>query len=461
MLIKIKKALRIDYHQKLIEILIVSTVSGVLSANIIAPFMVAYVLYGSVPSLMISIWLLLHFTLFAGRIFMSKKLHYFLRINSEKTTKYLKIIFVLTSSTAFLYAIAAWSSVLYAAPDLHVLMIGTIMMALIAGSITTLVSVFHSFVLYIFFSVLPLVGAVLYHGGDIFKIFALLLSIFSLTIILAGYRQFQILRSSIALEEEKEISIKKVEALNESLTSRVKLEVEKNRQIDEQLFQQSRLAQMGEMLSMIAHQWRQPLTAISATSSWIELRARFNQLENDTVQKKAKDISNYAQHLSETIDDFRNFFKQNKEQKETSYDEIVQSILSIIEASIINQNIELHQELNCHNSFTTFPNELRQVVLNLIKNAEDVLLEKKVKNPFIKIETYQKGEKYILEISDNGGGISEDIIEHIFDPYFSTKNEKNGTGLGLYMSKTIIEEHCAGKLSVENRENGALFRIIL
>ncbi len=461
MLIKIKKALRIDYHQKLIEILIVSTVSGVLSANIIAPFMVAYVLYGSVPSLMISIWLLLHFTLFAGRIFMSKKLHYFLRINSEKTTKYLKIIFVLTSSTAFLYAIAAWSSVLYAAPDLHVLMIGTIMMALIAGSITTLVSVFHSFVLYIFFSVLPLVGAVLYHGGDIFKIFALLLSIFSLTIILAGYRQFQILRSSIALEEEKEISIKKVEALNESLTSRVKLEVEKNRQIDEQLFQQSRLAQMGEMLSMIAHQWRQPLTAISATSSWIELRARFNQLENDTVQKKAKDISNYAQHLSETIDDFRNFFKPNKEKKETSYDEIVQSILSIIEASIINQNIELHQELNCHNSFTTFPNELRQVVLNLIKNAEDVLLEKKVKNPFIKIETYQKGEKYILEISDNGGGISEDIIENIFDPYFSTKNEKNGTGLGLYMSKTIIEEHCAGKLSVENRENGALFRIIL
>ncbi len=101
------------------------------------------------------------------------------------------------------------------------------------------------------------------------------------------------------------------------------------------------------------------------------------------------------------------------------------------------------------------------VILNIIKNAEDILIEKEVKTPYIKIITYSKDDEEILEIHDNGGGVPEDIIQNIFNPYFSTKLEKNGTGLGLYMSKTIIEEHCGGKLSVSNNENGAVFKIVL
>ncbi len=226
------------------------------------------------------------------------------------------------------------------------------------------------------------------------------------------------------------------------------------------LTQQSRMAQMGEMISMIAHQWRQPLAAISATSASIELKARLNKLDNDTAQQKAQDISAFSQHLSKTIDDFRDFFKPNKKKIETSYDELITSVLEIIGVSIRNKNIELIQELNCHDRFITYPNELKQVILNLIKNAEDALLEKRIENPYIKIATYTKEDKYILEVSDNAGGVPKNVIDDIFDPYFSTKTKKDGTGLGLYMSKTIIEEHCGGELSVSNDTEGAVFRVV-
>ncbi len=263
------------------------------------------------------------------------------------------------------------------------------------------------------------------------------------------------------MQREIEFKTEALQSLNDDLEKRVAGEVEKNREKDKQLLQQSRMAQMGEMMSMIAHQWRQPLTAISATSSLLELKAKMNKLDQETVEKKAKEISSYSQHLSHTIDDFRDFFKPNKELSKTNYDEIVQSVLGMIEISITNKNIVLHQELNCHGQFSTYPNELKQVLLNLIKNAEEVLLEEEVKDPYIKIETYQKNEKHILEVGDNGGGIPEKIINKIFDPYFSTKGEKNGTGLGLYMSKTIINEHCGGELRVKNGKDGAIFEIEL
>jgi len=263
------------------------------------------------------------------------------------------------------------------------------------------------------------------------------------------------------LEIIKESSNKEIEALNKSLEQRVQEEVDKNREKDKQLLHQSRMAQMGEMISMIAHQWRQPLAAISASSASIELKASLNKLDNNTAQQKAHDISDFSQHLSKTIDDFRTFFKPNKKKMETSYDELIASVLVIIGTSIKNKNIELIQELNYHDKFATYPNELKQVILNFIKNAEDALLEKIPKEPYIKIKTYKEEGNYILEVSDNAGGVPENIIDDIFNPYFSTKTKKDGTGLGLYMSKTIIEEHCGGELNVSNNNDGAVFHIVL
>jgi len=257
--------------------------------------------------------------------------------------------------------------------------------------------------------------------------------------------------------EELEDESLKVKNLNVTLEERVKEELEKNRKKDQQIIEQSRLAQMGEMLSMIAHQWRQPLSAISSTSSGLELKASLGMIDEETVINESQNISRYSQHLSSTIDDFRNFYKSNKNKKKTTYSELIQNVLNIIEVSIVNKNIELVTILKSDKIFNTYSNEIKQVLLNLIKNAEDTLLERDVDNPQITIKS--DGNK--LTISDNGGGVPEDIINKIFDPYFSTKLEKNGTGLGLYISKTIIEEHCSGKLSVANDENGAVFTVLL
>ncbi|MBE9525513.1 MAG: HAMP domain-containing protein [Proteobacteria bacterium] len=259
------------------------------------------------------------------------------------------------------------------------------------------------------------------------------------------------------LESEIERKTQELKELNDNLHSLVVSEIEKNRQKEQQLVQQSRLAQMGEMISMIAHQWRQPLAAISSTSMAIHLKAQLNKLDNDTAIELSDKISDYSQHLSTTIDDFREFFKPNKEKQETNYTELVDGVLKIIKVSINNKDIEIITHLNCHKTLYSYPNEIKQVILNLLKNAEDALLEKQPDNPVITIAT-QDG---ILTVSDNAGGISEEYIDKIFAPYFSTKTKKDGTGLGLYMSKTIIEEHCGGRLSVSNDKEGAVFMVVL
>ncbi len=254
---------------------------------------------------------------------------------------------------------------------------------------------------------------------------------------------------------------KELEEINLSLEERVRQEIEKNRKNEQVMLQQSKLAQMGEMISMIAHQWRQPLSAISSLSQAIHLKSSLGTLNQESILKFSSDITDHSKHLSETINDFREFFRPKKEKKETSYQEIVESVLKIIEVSIGTKNIEIVKEFEDECRLYTYPNELKQVILNILKNAEDALLEQKTQTPYIKIKMYQKNNTAILEISDNAGGIAQAVQERIFEPYFSTKTKKDGTGLGLYMSKTIIEEHCGGTLSVTNDEKGAVFCIDL
>ncbi len=254
---------------------------------------------------------------------------------------------------------------------------------------------------------------------------------------------------------------KKIEELNRDLEKRVEEEVRKNREKDRQLLHQSRLAQMGEMISMIAHQWRQPLSAISSCSLAINVKAKLGKLDKESAVELSEKISEYSQHLSSTIDDFRDFFKPNRGKEETTYESLVKSALSIVEVSLKNRNIDVRLDLQCNALLTTYPNELKQVILNLIKNAEDAVVERKVSEPYIEIKSYIEDGKAVLEVRDNAGGVPDNIIDKIFDPYFSTKLEKNGTGLGLYMSKMIVEEHCSGRLEVENGPDGAIFKITL
>ena len=238
--------------------------------------------------------------------------------------------------------------------------------------------------------------------------------------------------------------------------------ISKNKEIqieqEKKLLQQSRLSQMGEMIGMIAHQWRQPLNSISLTASNLQFKCMIDDMNKDYFQKELELVDKYSQHLSSTIDDFRGFFKDHKIKELTTFKKLVDATLDIVQISVENKNIKLITNYQNEEEFETYSNEVKQVILNLIKNAEDILLEKKIENPTITIEVLPNKQ---LIVKDNAGGIPEDIIDKIFDPYFSTKLEKDGTGLGLYMSKVITEEHCGGKLEVSNDKDGAVFKINL
>ena len=258
----------------------------------------------------------------------------------------------------------------------------------------------------------------------------------------------------ITKRKEREKSKEEFQTL---LEKRVEEEVEKNRNKDKAMMYQSRLAQMGEMINMIAHQWRQPLSAITAATGTLSIRASRGKIDAQTVIKLSEKITEFSMHLSATIEDFRNFFKSNTSKVETDYQKITKSVFSIIESSLNTNHINLELEIVELYKLHTYENEIKQVLLNLIKNAEDVLVEKEIKTPTITV----KIDKYDLIVSDNGGGVDEAILERIFEPYFSTKLQKNGTGLGLYMSKLIVEDHCKGKISVINSKDGASFKISL
>jgi len=156
---------------------------------------------------------------------------------------------------------------------------------------------------------------------------------------------------------------------------------------------------------------------------------------------------------------FRNFYKEEKEKQSIQCEEVVEGALNIISSSLINKKITLKSDFQCHKTIHVLANEMRQVILNLIKNAEDILIEKEIDSPTIWVRTYHDKSCAYLEVSDNAGGIPEKIKEKIFEPYFSTKPKKEGTGLGLYMSKLIIEDHCHRKLYVKNGKEGACFTI--
>ena len=239
------------------------------------------------------------------------------------------------------------------------------------------------------------------------------------------------------------------------LTSGTDLTDERERQ--RQLLFHTKQAQMGEMLSMIAHQWRQPLASIAATIISIKINAELNNNDTSDYYEELENIEDITQHLSKTINDFREFFHDDTEKSITKLEDVVDSSLGIVKPIFKAMGIEVVLDYQCNDEFLTYPSELKQVVLNLLKNIQDIVESKKIENAKLEIRTYKKENKLYLEIQDNAGGIPDDIVDMIFEAYFTTKGELNGTGLGLYMSKKIIEEHCNGNITVKNKDNGACF----
>ena len=250
--------------------------------------------------------------------------------------------------------------------------------------------------------------------------------------------------------------------LNETLNNKIQIQLETLREKDRQLQYQDRLAKMGELLNMIFHQRKQPLMSISATTSYLYGKISLDEYDKNDFLSELALLEDSAQHLSSTITDFRNFFKHDKVKVLTTFENIVNSTLKIIKPILSINHIEIQTIFNSNKNIYSLENELRQVVLNILKNAEDEFIKNNLKNRKIIIKTYYKDGFNFLEIKDNAGGIKTNNINKIFDSYFTTKSSIGGTGLGLCISKTIVKNNCHGDIWAENNDiNGATITIKL
>jgi PAS domain S-box-containing protein len=228
-----------------------------------------------------------------------------------------------------------------------------------------------------------------------------------------------------------------------------------------QMMQQAKMASLGEMMGNIAHQWRQPLSVIGGVAVNIQMAKEFDNLTDDLIDSGLESINKNIKYLSKTIDTFRDFVKEKPELKKIMLQMKIDNILSIVSSTMQSNQIIINKLYHKTIELVTISSELDQVILNILNNAKDALILNNVNNPWITIELLKNNDTVTINIEDNGGGINPEIIDKIFEPYFTTKHKSQGTGLGLHMSYKIVEEHLKGKLTVSNAQQGAKFTIEL
>ena len=245
---------------------------------------------------------------------------------------------------------------------------------------------------------------------------------------------------------------KQLEDANEEL-NRLRKEIAKQQDI---MIEQQKLAAMGEMIGNIAHQWRQPLNALGLVLQNIKKAYERGRLDDAYIEKSINKGKMLTSKMSTTIDDFRNLIKAKKLKESFYIRHIIDDVIEIVQASFKNHNIEL--QIDCKENLKTlsYPNELFQVLINIANNAKDAFVSRD-KIGYVSLRCYDKNDNIFIEILDNAGGISLENPNKIFEPYFTTKDD--GTGIGLYMSKIIIEKDMNGTLCVQNKNDGALFTI--
>lgn len=282
------------------------------------------------------------------------------------------------------------------------------------------------------------------------------------------YRQRLLNKVNISLNKIVDEKTEELKKINSTLENRINKEVEENLQKDRILTQQSKMASMGQMIENIAHQWRQPLSVISTGASGLKIKKQLNDLDDELFMNTLDSIINSSKYLSHTIDDFRFFFKPNKEKSEFSISITLDKTINLLSSKFDTENIIIIRDfedlkINGHET------EFIQVFINILNNAKDALVTSSGKKKFIFVKITRKKDKTIIKIRDNAGGIDDNIINKIFEPYFTTKHMSKGTGIGLYMCEQIINKYMNGVIDVKNKEysydgvsyKGAQFSIVL
>jgi len=280
-------------------------------------------------------------------------------------------------------------------------------------------------------------------------------------------RENDLINLNTTLEEKVKDKTKQLEYINKNLHKKVEHEIKLNTQKEKILFEQSKMAAMGEMIGNIAHQWRQPLSLISTVTSGLKFKYEMGMFDEKEYMSSLDKILNSTTYLSNTIEDFRNFFKKDKEIKEFEIKELINRAITLMGNSFSVNNIKL--EINIEYTLLSgYENELLQALLNILNNAKDAL-KMKEDNKVIIISTRVENDNMIIAIQDSAGGIPNNIIDKIYDPYFTTKHQSQGTGIGLFMTKEIITKHMNGSIEIENKtfeydnqtHTGALFIITI
>jgi len=266
---------------------------------------------------------------------------------------------------------------------------------------------------------------------------------------------------------------KELKTINKNLENLVEKEIEHRLEVekealkekeksDQLLMQQSKLAMLGEMIGNIAHQWRQPLMQLSAILMYIDAYNEKGKLTTDKLISKIKDGNSIIDFMSKTIEDFRNYYKPEKQKEEFFIKDSINSALFIVNSALKHANIKIDTKYSEYDlSLISYKNEFSQALLNIITNAKDILIQRDIDTPCINIDVFKDKDEIKIHVLDNAGGIPEDIMDKIFDPYFTTKHQSQGTGIGLYMTKMIIENNMNGSIIVQNEKEGAKFIISL
>ncbi len=290
------------------------------------------------------------------------------------------------------------------------------------------------------------------HLDSIFSDYKRLLIGLFFIILILFYFIYKTLKNKEELKSKIEEKTKKLKELNENLEAKVNMEVAKNRKKDELLAKQSQSAALGEMMDAIAHQWKQPLGVISLHVQSLSLGLNYGVIANsDDIKEVSKKVKYQTEHLISTIDEFRSFFRQNQEMTNVNIKNLIEETFHLMKDSLIIDNIKTEvfgdntQEIEC------LPNELKHIFINLINNSIDAFIENNIKNRIIRFELIDDANKFIIKISDNAGGIPSNILDKVFLSNFTTKEDDKGTGIGLYLSKQIIEK-IHGTIEVSNHE---------
>ncbi len=272
------------------------------------------------------------------------------------------------------------------------------------------------------------------------------------------HEQAALLEDEIAQRPQAQ---EELNVINSNLEERITAAITELRQKDELLMQQNRLAAMGELLNNIAHQWRQPLNNIAAYIQAMQYLHRSGELTAEEMDNDISAVMNILKQMSQTINDFRSFFRKDREQHEFILQEVVERCISLLSPGLKDNSIQITVQGDENVRVVGYPNEYAQCLINILYNARDVLLERAVADPRIELIISREGKHAVVCVRDNGGGIPAETMPHIFEPYFTTKGPAAGTGIGLYMARTLIERNMGGRLSARNTAEGAEFRIEL